>query len=183
MLIRSADRNQRANLQTIAKDNGPGLRSAFVPEVIEAMRKGEIRLLSKPHPHQIETLASQGARVALTRAFKRQQSNDLHWQRQRQAFKDTPSDFETDFQELAQAKSKRSAGQMRRWQRWRQAIRSGEVPVDARVHSEESRQKQSTAARQRLSRVEWTPEKREEKRRMGAIGLEKQRRARTAKRP
>lgn len=171
-------RNQRQNLQKIAKENRLGHKSPYIPEIIEAMQKGEIRLLRRAAPHKHEALSHQGARVALPRSVKRQESNELHFHRQRLALKDEPIDREAESKVLSQAPNRRSASAMKRWQRWREALRSGELDIHTRLWSDESRQKMSEATKGRLAKVEWTSEMREMKRRVGAIGLERQRQER-----
>ncbi|KAL9054982.1 MAG: hypothetical protein Q9162_003837 [Coniocarpon cinnabarinum] len=165
-------RNQRLNLRKIVRENRSGKRSPFIPEIIDAMRRGEIRLHTLPDPHQLETLRNQRARIALSRGEKRQDSNELLWQGKRVDLKESPSNPEVDRAEVAQATSKRSEGAKRRWQRWREKIRSGEIPLFTRLRDEETRRKQSDAMKARLAQVKWTPAMREKKRRAGALGHE-----------
>ena len=149
-------RNQRSYLQKLVKENKSGSRSLFIGEILQGMQHGEIKLLSKPHSHHLGTLQSQGARVALSREQKRLLSNDLKWKRNREAFRDEPHDPQRDLDELAQAPSNRSAGAIKRWQRYYEAVRNGIIPIHARLRSDETRAKQSQKAKERLAKVDWT---------------------------
>ena len=149
-------KRERIHVRNLLRERGFGGKAADIPEMIEGLRNGELVLLKKPRPETVDLLARQGVRVALTKDAKRHYSNELHWRQERLAMTAEPPEPEKDLQEVAQAPSKRSAGGKRRWQKWREALRSGEIPAYTRFRTVESRRKISEKMKELLSQTQYT---------------------------
>ena len=149
--------NRRSYLRRLMKGAGLGERSQYLPEIIEAFKTGQVHMLKKPQLEEMQKLAQQGARLAFSRIDKRRMTNETNWRKHRSHFVHEPHDPEKDRQVIAQAPSKHSASASRRWQKWREALRNGDIPSHTRIRSDEARRKTSESLKKYWSQRTYTP--------------------------